>query len=63
MVVRHPYHVAEYPPGMYGRIARFQEQATNLKGLSFVSDLFGGSYIEGTMLSAASAVDRVCNQC
>jgi len=60
MVLRHPYHVAEYPLGMYGRVLDFQKQAEQLKGVSFVSDLFGGSYIEGATISARAAVDRIC---
>lgn len=59
MVVRHPYHVAEYHTGAYGRVARFQREAERWKGLSFVSDLFGSSCIEGAVLSAAAAVNRV----
>lgn len=60
MVFRHPYHVAEYPIGTYRRIIEFLRQSERLNGVSFVSDLFGGSYIEGALLSAAKAVNRVC---
>ena len=59
-VFRHPYGVARYPTGSYRRVLDFLEQAGQLKGVSFVSDLFGGSYMEPAMTSAAAAVGRVC---
>ncbi len=52
--------LAHYPAGAYGRIINFQKKADQLKGVSFVSDYFGGSYIEGAMNSAARAVNRIC---
>jgi predicted NAD/FAD-dependent oxidoreductase len=60
MVFRHPYEVAGYPPGEYRRIIDFLEEAKKLGGVSFVSDLFGGSYIEGATAGAARAVERIC---
>lgn len=62
LVFRHPYEVAGYPPGEYRRIIDFRERASRLKGISFVSDLFGGSYMEGATVSAAAAVRRICEQ-
>ncbi len=59
-VFRHPYGVARYPTGSYRGVIDFKKQAASLKGVSFVSDLFGGSYMEPAMTSAAEAVSRVC---
>jgi protoporphyrinogen oxidase len=59
-VYRHPYGVARYPVGSYRAVLDFKEKAEHLKGVSFVSDLFGGSYMEPAMTSAAAAVSRVC---
>jgi len=59
-VFRHPYGVARYPTGSYRRVLDFKERASGLQGVSFVSDLFGGSYMEPAMSSAAEAVSRVC---
>jgi len=55
-LVRHPYGVARYPVGAYRRVLDFRRQAGELKGVSFVSDLFGGCYMEAAMASAAAAV-------
>ena len=52
--------LAHYPVGAYGKIVEFKEKAKQLKGISFVSDYFGGSYIEGAMESANDAVKRIC---
>ena len=60
VVYRHAYGVARYPTGSYRRVLDFVEQARQLKGVSFVSDLFGGSYMEPSMSSGAAAVTRVC---
>ncbi len=60
LVFRHPYGVARYPTGSYRRVLDFKQQAEKLKGVTFVSDLFGGSYMEPAMSSAAAAVSRVC---
>ncbi len=59
-VFRHPYGVARYPTGSYRAVLDFIEGAKQLKGVSFVSDLFGGSYMEPAMSSAKEAVNRVC---
>lgn len=59
-VFRHPYATARYPLGSYRRILDFHDKANQLKGISFVSDLFGGNTMEGAMVSAAAAVRRVC---
>ncbi|RJP25678.1 MAG: hypothetical protein C4520_02045 [Candidatus Abyssobacteria bacterium SURF_5] len=59
-VFRHPYATARYPVGSHRRILDFKKKAEQLKGVSFVSDVFGGSAMEGAMASAAEAVSRVC---
>ena len=59
-VFRHPYGVARYPTRSYRRVLDFKREAERLQGVSFVSDLFGGSYMEPAMTSAAEAVSRVC---
>jgi protoporphyrinogen oxidase len=59
-VFRHPYGVARYPTRSYRRVLDFKRAARQLEGVSFVSDLFGGSYMEPAMSSAAEAVSRVC---
>jgi len=60
VVFRHPYGIARYPAGAYRRVLDFMEEARRLEGVSFVSDLFGGCYMEAAMISAADAVHRVC---
>ena len=59
-VLRHAYSHPPYAAGSYAKIVAFKERAEALDGLSFVSDLFGGSYMECTLISAAEAVKRVC---
>ena len=59
-VFRHPYTVARYPTGAYRRVLDFRREAERLQGVSFVSDVFGGSYLEPALRSAAQAVGRVC---
>lgn len=59
-VYRHPYGVARYPAGSYGQVLDFKKKAEQLKGVSFVGDLFGGCSMEAAMSSAADAVSRVC---
>ena len=59
-VFRHPYGVTRYPPGSYKRVIEFRKKADELKGVSFVGSLFGGTMMEGAMISAAEAVNRVC---
>ena len=52
--------MGHYPPGSYRRVLDFKEKARHLKGVSFVSDIFGGCFMEAAMVSAAEAVKRVC---
>lgn len=59
-VFRHPYGIARFPIGAYRQVLDFKDEARELRGVSFVSDLFGGSTIESAMVSAAQAVSRVC---
>jgi protoporphyrinogen oxidase len=59
-MVRHSFGIARYPVGAYRRVLDFLEQAKRLEGVSFVSDLFGGCYMEAAMGTAADAVRRVC---
>jgi len=40
--------------------AQPKEKARDLKGVSFVTDIFGGCFMEAAMVSAAEAVKRVC---
>jgi protoporphyrinogen oxidase len=58
-VVRHPYVMATYPVGFYRRVLDFRHRARELKGVSFVGDVFGIG-MEGAAASAADAVTRVC---
>ena len=60
MVFRHPYGVPRFPAGAYRKVLHFQNTTRTLKGVSFVGDLFGGSSIEASVISAAAAVSRVC---
>ena len=59
-VFRHQYGVTRYPPGSYGRVIDFRKKAEDLRGVSFVSSLFGGTMMEGALINAAEAVSRVC---
>jgi len=59
-VFRHPFGVTRYPPGSYRRVIDFRNKANELKGVSFVGSLFGGTMMEGALISAAEAVRRVC---
>lgn len=52
--------MGHYPTGSYRRVLDFKEKAKELKGVSFVSDIFGGCFMEAAMVSAAEAVRRVC---
>jgi len=52
--------MGHYPAGSYRRVLEFKEKARDLRGVSFVSDIFGGCFMEAAMFSAADAVKRVC---
>jgi hypothetical protein len=52
--------MGHFPTGSYRRILDFKSKARELKGVSFVSDIFGGCFMEAAMASAAEAVRRVC---
>jgi protoporphyrinogen oxidase len=52
--------MGHYPTGSYRRVLDFKKKAKDLKGVSFVSDIFGGCFMEAAMVSAAEAVRRVC---
>ena len=52
--------MGNFPTGSYRRVLDFKKQARDLKGVSFVSDIFGGCFMEAAMASAAEAVRRVC---
>jgi protoporphyrinogen oxidase len=54
--------MGHYPPGAYRRVLDFKEKANDLRGVSFVSDIFGGCFMEAAMASAFEAVQRVCAQ-
>jgi len=48
-VFRHDSGAIRYPAGSYRRIIEFQEKAKKMKGISFVSSLFGGAYMEAAI--------------
>jgi protoporphyrinogen oxidase len=52
--------MGHYPAGSYRKVLEFKEKARGVPGLSFVSDIFGGCFMEAAMVSAAEAVKRVC---
>jgi len=52
--------MGHYPTGMYRKVIDFKEKAKNLKGVSFVSDILGGCFMEAAMASADEAVQRIC---
>jgi protoporphyrinogen oxidase len=52
--------MGHYPTGSYRKVLDFREKAKSLRGVSFVSDIFGGCFMEAAMVSAAEAVKRVC---
>jgi protoporphyrinogen oxidase len=52
--------MGHFPTGSYRKVLDFKEKAKNLKGVSFVSDILGGCFMEAAMVSAAEAVKRVC---
>lgn len=60
-VFRHPFVNAVYPPGSYRSVLDFQATARRLRGVSFVSSETEGTAIEAALVSAASAVKRVCS--
>ena len=60
MVHRHSFVNAIYPPGAYGKVLDFQDQAKKLRGVSFVSSVLCGMSMEAAMRSGADAVRRVC---
>lgn len=52
--------MGHFPTGSYRKALDFKEKAKRLKGVSFVSDIFGGCFMEAAMASAKEAVSRVC---
>ena len=58
-VYRHTSGSGRFPPGAYKQVIDFKKKAEQLKGISFVSDVFGGCYMEAAMTSAKAAVGRV----
>jgi protoporphyrinogen oxidase len=52
--------MGHYPTGSYRKVLDFKEKAKDLRGVSFVSDILGGCFMEAAMVSAADAVKRVC---
>lgn len=59
-IFRHPFGVPQFPPGAYKQLLDFKEGIKDLKGISFVSDIFGGHYMEASLESAKKAVQRMC---
>lgn len=60
LVIRHPFTAELFPGGAYRRTADFIRQSRSLKGVSFVSALFGGCSMEAAMASAEDAVKTIC---
>jgi hypothetical protein len=60
-VFRHPFVNALYPPGAYRSVLDFRAATSRLQGVSFVSSALEGTAMEAAMISAASAVKRVCS--
>jgi oxygen-dependent protoporphyrinogen oxidase len=58
-VVRHSYSHPPYGPGSYRRIVDFTAAERGQDGVHFVSDMFGGSYMECALIMAEKAVDRI----
>ena len=52
--------MGHFPTGSYRKVIDFKEKAKDLKGVSFVSDILGGCFMEAAMISADEAVKRVC---
>jgi hypothetical protein len=52
--------MGHYPTGMYRKVIDFKKEAKDLKGVSFVSDILGGCFMEAAMASADEAVQRIC---
>ena len=59
-VYRIPFATERYPVGAHRQVLDFLEQARRMRGVSFVSSLFGATCIEASLVSAAEAVRRVC---
>jgi protoporphyrinogen oxidase len=52
--------MGHYPAGSYRKVLDFKKKARDLRGISFVSDILGGCFMEAAMVSASEAVRRVC---
>jgi len=52
--------MGHFPTGSYRKVLDFKKKVKDLKGVSFVGDIFGGCFMEAAMISAAEAVKRVC---
>jgi protoporphyrinogen oxidase len=52
--------MGHYPPGTYRKVLDFKEKAKDLDGITFVSDILGGCFMEAAMISADEAVKRIC---
>ncbi len=57
-VQRHAFSHPPYVAGSYRAVLDFMARADRLNGLSFVGDVFGGSYMESSVRSAEAAVRR-----
>ncbi len=58
-VHEHPTAVPRYPVGSYNLACEIREKSHE-PGVSFVTDFTGGGYMEAAMISARSAVDKIC---
>ncbi|MBI5115363.1 FAD-dependent oxidoreductase [Candidatus Poribacteria bacterium] len=52
--------MGHFPTGSYRKVLDFKEKIKDLEGVSFVSDILGGCFMEAAMVSATEAVKRVC---
>jgi protoporphyrinogen/coproporphyrinogen III oxidase len=60
-VQNHPHAVSRYPVGSYDLACKIKAKSYG-DGVSFVTDFTGGGYMEAAMISARSAVDKLCAQ-
>ncbi|MEZ5982246.1 MAG: FAD-dependent oxidoreductase [Parvularculaceae bacterium] len=57
---RHRFSHPPYAPGSYRSVLKFKESLESVRGVSFVSDVFGGAYMESSLRSAEGAVKQIC---
>lgn len=60
-LVKHSYSHLPYSPGMYEKISKFTNGEESTNRVHIVSDLFGGSYMECSLIRANTIYERVMN--